>query len=106
MTAGQSQGWGGVDIGLSECLTRTAQLFEVKAADLAPLPNLAKSWEWSKDGHTLTMHLIEGAKWSDGVEFTTDDAMFYWTLLHDKNVSPLNGGTLATFGEGTELKAD
>jgi peptide/nickel transport system substrate-binding protein len=103
---GQSQGWGGIDIGLSECLTRTAQLFEVKAADLAPLPNLAKSWDWSKDGHTLTMHLIEGAKWSDGVEFTTDDAMFYWTLLHDKNVSPLNGGTLATFGDGTDLKAD
>ena len=104
--AGQSQGWGGIDIGLSECLTRTAQLFEVKADDLAPLPNLAKGWEWSKDGHTLTMHLIEGAKWSDGVEFTTDDAMFYWEILHDKNVSPLNGGTLATFGEGTELKPD
>ena len=104
--AGQSQGWGGVDIGLSECLTRTAQLFEVKADDLEPMPNLAKSWEWSKDGHTLTMHLIEGAKWSDGVEFTSDDVMFYWTLLHDKNVSILNGATPATFGEGTELKAD
>ena len=104
--AGQSQGWGGVDIGLSECLTRTAQLFEVKADDLEPMPNLAKSWEWSKDGHTLTMHLIEGAKWSDGVEFTSDDLMFYWTLLHDKNVSILNGATPATFGDGTELKAD
>ena len=104
--AGQSQGWGGIDIGLSECLTRTAQLFEVKADEIEPLPNLAKSWEWSKDGHTLTMQLIEGAKWSDGVEFTTEDAMFYWEILHDKNVSPLNGGTLATFGEGTELKAD
>ncbi|MDE2018102.1 MAG: ABC transporter substrate-binding protein, partial [Hyphomicrobiales bacterium] len=104
-TAGQSQGWGGVDIGLSECLTRTAQLFEVKATDLEPLPNLAKSWDWSPDGHTLTMHLIEGAKWSDGVPFTSDDPMFYWLLLHDKNVSPLNGATLATFGEGTTLTA-
>jgi peptide/nickel transport system substrate-binding protein len=103
---GQIQGWGGVDIGMYECLTRTAQLFEVKADDLEPLPNLAKGWEWSKDGHTLTMHLVEGAKWSDGVEFTTDDVMFYWTLLNDKNVSILNGATPATFGEGTELKAD
>ena len=103
--AGQSQGWGGIDIGLSECLTRTAQLFEVKADDLAPLPNLAKSWDWSKDGHQLTMHLVEGAKWSDGVEFTSDDLMFYWTLLHDKNISILNGATPSTFGEATKLEA-
>ena len=49
--AGQTQGWGGIDIGLSECLTRTAPLFKVEAEDLEPLPNLAKSWEWSEDGH-------------------------------------------------------
>jgi peptide/nickel transport system substrate-binding protein len=104
-TAGQSQGWGGLDIALSECLTRTAPLFQVKAEDLEPLPNLAKSWEWSADGHTLTMHLIEGAKWSDGVPFTADDPMFYWQILHDTNISPLNGATLATFGEGTTLEA-
>ena len=29
--AGQTQGWGGIDIGLSECLTRTAPLFQVQA---------------------------------------------------------------------------
>lgn len=106
-TAGQSQGWGGIDIGLSECLTRTGPLFQIKADELQPLPNLAKSWEWSEDGHTLTMHLIEGAKWSDGVPFTTADAMFYWDdLVNDPNVTPLNGATPASFGEGTTLKAD
>ena len=51
---------------MSECLTRTAPLYQVEAKDVEPLPNLAKSWEWSEDGHKLTMHLIEGAKWSDG----------------------------------------
>ena len=76
--AGQIQGWGGIDIGMYECLTRTAQDFEINADKLAPLPNLAKSWEWSPDGHVLTMHLIEGAKWSDGVPFNADDVMFYW----------------------------
>jgi peptide/nickel transport system substrate-binding protein len=104
-TAGQSQGWGGLDIALWECLTRTAPLFQVKAEDLEPLPNLAKGWDWSGDGHTLTMHLIEGAKWSDGQPFTADDPMFYWQLLHDSNISPLNGATLATFGEGTTLES-
>ncbi|PBB23345.1 alpha-galactoside-binding protein [Mesorhizobium sp. WSM4312] len=103
--AGQTQGWGGIDIGLSECLTRTAPLFQVEAKDTEPLPNLAKSWEWSKDGHKLTMHLIEGAKWSDGVAFNADDVMFYWDdEVVDPNVSPLNGATPETFGVGTTLK--
>jgi len=102
---GQSQGWGGIDIGLSECLTRTGPLFQVKAEELEPLPNLAKSWEWSEDGYKLTMHLIEGAKWSDGAPFTADDLMFYWEdNVLDPNVSPLNGATPATFGEGTTLE--
>jgi peptide/nickel transport system substrate-binding protein len=104
---GQSQGWGGIDIGLSECLTRSGPLFQIKADELQPLPNLAKSWEWSEDGHTLTMHLIEGAKWSDGQPFTTADAMFYWDdNVNDPNVTPLNGAAPGSFGEGTTLKAD
>jgi len=35
--AGQSQGWGGIDIGLQECLTRTGPLFQVKAEELQQL---------------------------------------------------------------------
>jgi peptide/nickel transport system substrate-binding protein len=104
--AGQSQGWGGIDIGTMECLTRTGPLFMIKAEELAPMPNLAKSWEWSDDGHTLTMHLIEGAKWSDGDPFDAEDAIFYWEdNVLDPNVSPLNGATPETFGEGTTLEA-
>jgi peptide/nickel transport system substrate-binding protein len=105
-SAGQTQGWGGIDIEMSECLTRTAPLYQVEAKDVEPLPNLAKSWEWSEDGHKLTMHLIEGAKWSDGVPFSSEDVMFYWDdNVVDPNVSPLNGATPETFGEGTTLKA-
>ncbi|WP_323687320.1 MULTISPECIES: ABC transporter substrate-binding protein [unclassified Rhizobium] len=104
--AGQSQGWGGIDIALSECLTRTAPLFQVNAKDTEPLPNLAKGWEWSQDGHKLTMHLVKGAKWSDGVPFNADDVMFYWEdAVLDPNVSPLGGGASPeAFGEGTTLK--
>ena len=105
-SAGQTQGWGGIDIGMSECLTRTAPLFQVEAKDMEPLPNLAKSWEWSADGHRLTMHLVEGAKWSDGDPFDSEDVMFYWDdNVVDPNVSPLNGATPETFGTGTTLKA-
>ena len=88
--AGQLQGWGGVDIGMYECLTRTGPLYMVEADDVEPLPNLAKSWEWSEDGKELTLHLIEGAKWSDGAPFGADDVMFYWEdHVIDPELTPL-----------------
>ena len=103
--AGQMQGWGGIDLGMYECLTRTGPLFQIKAESLEPMPNLAKSWEWSEDGHQLTMHLIEGAKWSDGVAFNADDVMFYWEdNVLDRNVTPTGGATPDTFGAGTTLE--
>ncbi len=103
--AGNNQGWGGIDIGMYECLTRTGPLFEVSAESLHPMPNLAKSWEWSKDGHQLTMQLIEGAKWSDGVPFTSKDVMFTWENIQDPNITSAVGTTASTFGEGTKLEA-
>jgi peptide/nickel transport system substrate-binding protein len=105
-SAGQSQGWGGVDIGQMECLTRTGPLFLVRPDALRPLPNLAKRWTWSTNGLQLTMTLIEGAHWSDGHPFTSDDVMFYWTdNVLDPQVSPLGGAGPDSFGAGTRLEA-
>ena len=102
--AGQIQGWGGIDIGMYECLTRTGPLFEIKADELEPMPNLAKGWDWSADGHQLTMHLIEGAKWSDGQPFSADDVLFYWEdNISDSHVKPLNSNGPDSFGVGTTL---
>jgi peptide/nickel transport system substrate-binding protein len=103
--AGQVQGWGGIDIGMFECLTRTGPLFTIKANELEPMPNLAKGWDWSADGHKLTMHLIEGAKWSDGEAFSADDVMFYWAdNISDPKIKPLNSAGPDSFGVGTTLK--
>ena len=105
--AGQSYGWGGIDIGLVECLSRTGPLFTVNAADLQPLPNLAKSWEWSADGMMLTVHLIEGAKWSDGAPFTTADTEFYYNdIVNDPEVTPLMGASEATYANGVYANVD
>ena len=102
---GQSQGWGGIDIGMYECLTRTGPLFTVSPADLQPLPNLAKNWAWSEDGKTLSVNLIEGAKWSDGDPFDTEDIAFYWDdIIMNPEVSPLMGATQDTYGSGTTLE--
>lgn len=105
--AGQSYGWGGIDIGLVECLTRTGPLFTVNAADLQPMPNLARSWEWSEDGKVLTIKLIEGAKWSDGDAFDVEDIEFYWNdVILDENVTPLMGASHATYNNAAFAVVD
>ncbi len=87
--AGVTSGWFGIDAyNLSfGALVKTGPLFRVDK-DIEPMPEVAKSWEWSSDGMSLTMHLIEGAKWSDGVAFNADDVMFTWDgYIQDPNVN-------------------
>ncbi len=90
--AGQTQGWFGINIIYEEALLVSGPLFRRDIVE--PMPNLAKSWEWSDDGYELTMHLIEGAKWSDGEPFTADDVMFTWEyLILDPNVNSATSRT-------------
>ncbi len=75
--AGVSQGYFGINSIVIEELVKTGPMW-MRSDKLEPVPNLATSWEWSSDGKELTMHLIKGAKWSDGEPFTADDVMFTW----------------------------
>ncbi|MBC7320861.1 ABC transporter substrate-binding protein [bacterium] len=67
------------------------------------IPNLAKKWQLSRDGKTLTLYLRKGVKWSDGTPFTADDILFWWedVILNDeltptKPVAWSPGGKLMT----------
>lgn len=87
--AGTTAGWFGIESYSYnyQGLTKTGPLWRA-ATDVEPFPGLAKSWEWSADGTQLTMHLIEGAKWSDGQPFTADDVIFTWEdYIVDPNVN-------------------
>ena len=44
--------------------------------ELNPVGELAKSWEVSDDGLTVTFNLREGVKWHDGEPFTSADVQF------------------------------
>lgn len=76
--AGQHQGWGGLSKGTQMCLLRTGPMWILDPERVEPLPRLATDWEWSEDGHQLTMNLLEGARWSDGDLFDSEDVMFMW----------------------------
>ncbi|WP_109210930.1 MULTISPECIES: ABC transporter substrate-binding protein [Microbacterium] len=50
--------------------------FYNKTSDEAPQPMLGESFEYNEDGTVITVTLKEGVKWSDGEDFTADDAAF------------------------------
>jgi peptide/nickel transport system substrate-binding protein len=105
--AGVSMGWFGIESYTSRygSLVKVGPLYRADQ-DIEPYPELAKSWEWSADGKELTMHLIEGAKWSDGEPFTADDVMFTWEgYIVDPNVnSPRKLDAWSWDGVPTELE--
>ncbi|MGA0315748.1 MAG: ABC transporter substrate-binding protein, partial [Alphaproteobacteria bacterium] len=102
--AGQHQGWGGINMAVQECLVRQGPRWQIKSEEQSgPLPNLAKSWEWNSDMTELTMHLIEGAKWSDGDAFDTDDIAFWYNdNVEDENIA--SRITAGAFGGGATLE--
>jgi peptide/nickel transport system substrate-binding protein len=106
--AGVTAGWFGIEAMSSDdqALVQTGPLFRADQ-DIEPFPSLAKSWEWSEDGLELTMHLIEGAKWSDGEPFTSEDVIFTWEdFILDPNVNSWQGASNWTWdGEVATLEA-
>ena len=103
--AGQSAGWFGIEAAAFASLLKSGPIFR-RSDSLEPLPFVARSWEWSEDGHELTMNLLEGAKWSDGHPLTTEDILFTWEdMIIDSNVQSPKGASAWTFnGELTQLE--
>ncbi|MBC7320566.1 ABC transporter substrate-binding protein [bacterium] len=53
-------------------------------------PNLAVSWQISKDAKVYTIHLRRGVRWSDGEPFTADDIVFWYEdILLNKDLTPV-----------------
>ncbi|MBV9132770.1 MAG: hypothetical protein JO318_08725, partial [Chloroflexi bacterium] len=52
--------------------------------------SLAKNWDVSPDGSTVTFHLVSGAKWHDGSPFSAQDVKFSWDRAGDANTDPVN----------------
>ncbi|MEM7537015.1 MAG: ABC transporter substrate-binding protein, partial [Chloroflexota bacterium] len=62
--------------------------------------NIAKGWELSEDGMSLTIHLREGMKWSDGDDFTTEDIRFWHEeIVQNAEIMPNISDSLMPGGE-------
>ncbi|HOV48557.1 MAG TPA: ABC transporter substrate-binding protein [Anaerolineae bacterium] len=75
--------------------------------DMVILPDVARTWEVSEDGRTLTFHLREEARWSDGTPVTAEDFVYAWrralespgSALIAKSMQEIKG--VAAFQRGT-----
>jgi peptide/nickel transport system substrate-binding protein len=59
---------------------------------LEVVPDLATSWDVSKDGLVWTFHLRHGVKWHDGAEFTAEDVKFTFDSILDPKVNSVRRG--------------
>ncbi|WP_298268257.1 peptide-binding protein [Geobacter sp.] len=51
--------------------------------DLKLVGDLARSWDVSPDGLTITFHLRRGVKWHDGADFTSRDVLYTYRVTID-----------------------
>ncbi|HET9000076.1 MAG TPA: ABC transporter substrate-binding protein [bacterium] len=69
-------------------------LVRYSPVDWTPQPDLAETWEISKDGLAWTFHLRKGVVWHDGRPFTADDVKFSLDLYADPKVNSILQGNL------------
>jgi peptide/nickel transport system substrate-binding protein len=71
--------------------------FDLNGTDV--IPNVAKGWEISDDGLVYTLFLREGLKWSDGVEATADDWVWYnENVVRNEDINPGRDGQIGWSG--------
>jgi len=53
---------------------------------LRPMPGCADRWDISKDKKTVTFHIREAARWSDGKPVTAHDFAYAWKRLQEPKI--------------------
>jgi ABC-type transport system substrate-binding protein len=69
------------------------------------VPNIARAWEVSPDGKTITLSLRRGMKWSDGTPFTADDFVFWFEDVYsNKEIVPTPLAVMTINGKPVAIK--
>ena len=67
------------------------------------IPILARSWEFSNGGRTVTFHLRRGAAFSDGHPITSEDVKFCFDVVMDPDLHPSMQDALAMDLDGKRV---
>lgn len=72
---------------------------------LEVVPDLAKSWQVSKDGKVWTFYLRKDVKWHDGHLFTADDVVFTFNAILNPKVNSVRRSDYIIDGIPIKFKA-
>jgi peptide/nickel transport system substrate-binding protein len=81
-----------------------ADLIHINRENQKVEPALAKSWEFSADQRTLTMHLRQGVRFSDGQPFSANDVVFTFQVVYDPKVNSPEANQLKAGGQPFGIK--
>ena len=70
---------------------------------MLPEPGLAESWDIAPDQKSITFHLRQGIKWSDGAPFTSHDVAFTMQVMYDQQVPNSMRSILTIDGKPIEV---
>lgn len=84
---------------------KSAFLFQNDPSTGKTIPYLAAGYSLSDDSTVLTIKLRQGARWSDGQPFTTDDIMWYYNnIMLDPDVHYWTAGNWTFDGKMSTFK--
>ncbi|OGC25224.1 hypothetical protein A2291_03400 [candidate division WOR-1 bacterium RIFOXYB2_FULL_42_35] len=72
---------------------------------LEVIPDLAKSWQVSKDGKTWTFYLRQDVKWHDDKPFTADDVVFTFNAILNPKVNSVRRSDYIIDGQPIQFRA-
>ena len=65
------------------------EMYQEDGGDLTLIPNVAESYEVNDDATEFTWNLREGHKWSDGVELSSENAIWWYeNVLLNEQIAP------------------
>lgn len=73
--------------------------------DLEVIPDLAASWEYSKDGLVWTFHIRKGVTWHDGAPFTAQDVKFTFDKILDPKTNTVRRSSYVIDGLPVKFEA-
>ncbi|MDD5594475.1 MAG: peptide-binding protein, partial [Candidatus Margulisbacteria bacterium] len=71
---------------------------------LEMVPDLARSWNVSKDGKVWTFHLRDDVKWHDGVPFSSEDVKFTFDSILNPKVNSVRRSDYIIDGQPIQFK--
>ncbi|GEM_PF-595657 len=71
------------------------------------LLNLAERYDFSDDGRSVVFTIRKGTRWSDGVEFTVDDILFWYEdMVKDDNARTATAFPSSLLSNGKQILAE